>query len=85
MVHTIARLAAAAERKTVDGCDHRLTEILDQIEHLLPETTRLFCFERRDLRELADIRTGDEGFVASSREDNTAHFDVVPRVLKSSP
>src|SRR5262245_33527485 len=30
------RLATAAQRKAVDCRDHRLAEILDEIEHLLP-------------------------------------------------
>ena len=39
------RLAAAAECKSVDGSDHRLTKVFDQIEDLLSETARLLCFE----------------------------------------
>ena len=40
------RLAAAAERKAVDRRDHRLAEILDEIEHLLAEAARLFRVDR---------------------------------------
>src|SRR5882672_3848137 len=36
-------LAAAAERKAIDGRDHRLAEIFDQIEDLLPEAAGLLC------------------------------------------
>ena len=76
------RLAAAAERKAIDGCDHRLAEILDEIEHLLSETAGLFGFDRRDMRELADVGAGDEGFVAGSGQDDAAHRGVVPRILE---
>src|SRR6202040_1333600 len=31
------RLASATERKTIDGRDHRLAEVLDHIEDVLPE------------------------------------------------
>ena len=41
------RLATAAERKAVDRRDHRLAEILDEIEDLLSETAGLFRLERR--------------------------------------
>ena len=41
------RLAAAAERKAVDRRDHRLAEILDEIEHLLSEAAGLLGLERR--------------------------------------
>ena len=79
------RLAAAAERKAVDGRDHRLAEILDEVEHLLPETAGLLGFERRDLRELADVGAGDEGLVARSGQDDAAHRGVVPRILEGGP
>ena len=40
------RLAAAAEREAVDRGDHRLAEILDEIEHLLAEAAGLLRFDR---------------------------------------
>ena len=61
------RLAAATERKAVDGRDHRLAEILDEIEHALAEAARPFGVDRGGLRELADVGAGDERLVASAR------------------
>ena len=61
------RLAAAAERKAVDGRDHRLAEILDEVEDLLPEAAGLLGFDRGDMRELADVGAGDECLVAGAR------------------
>jgi len=49
-------LATAAQGKAIDGRDHRLAEILDEIEHLLPEAAGLFGLESRQMRELADVR-----------------------------
>ena len=76
------RLAAAAERKAIDGRDHRLAEILDEIEHLLSEAAGLLGFERRDMRELADVGAGDERLVAGARQDDAAYRGVVPRILE---
>src|SRR4051812_1542750 len=58
------RLTATAERETIDSRDNRLSQILDDIEHLLSKTAGLFCFERCDMRELADVGTSDERLVA---------------------
>ena len=49
------RLAAAAERKAIDGRDHRLAEIFDEVEDLLSETAGLLRLDRRGMRELADV------------------------------
>ena len=76
------RLAAAAERKAVDGRDHRLAEILDEIEHLLPEAAGLLGLDRGTLRELADVGAGDESLVAGARQDDAAHRGIVARVLE---
>src|SRR5262249_61276326 len=67
------RFATTAERKTIDGCNHRFAEVLDEIEDSLPEAARPFRFERPDMRELADVCSGDERLVPSPREDDTAH------------
>ena len=79
------RLAAAAERKAIDGRDHRLAEILDEIEHLLSEAAGLFGLERADMRELADVGAGDERLVAGAGQDDAAHRGVVPRILEGGP
>src|SRR5262245_63147497 len=58
------RLATAAQCKAIDGRDHRLTEILDEIEHLLPEAAGPFGVDRTRMCELADVSAGDECLVA---------------------
>src|ERR1700676_1040322 len=78
-------LATATERKAVDGRHHRLAQILDEIEHRLAEAAGLFRFDRGRPRELADVRTGAEGFVARSGQDDAAHGRVIACVLESDP
>src|SRR6185369_3969578 len=77
--------AAAAEREAIDSGDDRLAEVFDQVEDLLPEAARLLGLNRADMRELANIGTGDECLVSSSREDDAAHHRVVARVLEGRP
>src|SRR5262249_61780148 len=77
------RLAAAAQRKAVDRRDHRLAEILDEIEHLLADTAGPFGVDRTRMRELADIGAGYECLVARAGEDDAAHPAVSPRILKA--
>ena len=79
------RLAAAAQREAVDGRDHRLAEIFDEIEDLLAEAARPFRLDRGDVRELADVGAGDERFVAGAGQDHAAHCGVVSRVLEGGP
>ena len=57
-------LAAATERKPIDGRDYRLAEILDEIKDFLSETAGLLRCERRGMRELTDVGARDKGFVA---------------------
>ena len=76
------RLAAAAERKAIDRRDHRLAEVLDEIEDLLPETAGLLRFERRGMRELADVGARYECLVAGAGQDDAAHCRVISRVLE---
>src|SRR5205809_2997024 len=76
------RLATAAERKAIDRGDHRLAEILDQVENRLAERARLFCLDRRDTGQLVDVGSGDERLVAGPCEDDAAHGCVIPRVRK---
>ena len=45
IVHAIASLAAAAERKAIDGRDHRLAEVLDEVEDVLPERGLILGFD----------------------------------------
>src|SRR5262249_36746916 len=48
-------LATAAQGKAVDGRNHRLAKILDEIEHLLPDAAGPFSVDRARTRELADV------------------------------
>ena len=79
------RLAAAAEREAIDRRDHRLAEILDQIEDFLAEAARLLCLERRDMRELADVGSCDESLVAGACQDDAAYCSVVSRIFERGP
>src|SRR5207249_1592529 len=76
------RFATTTERKAIDGCYHRLAEILDEIEDLLSVRAGLFRFYCRDMRELADVGSRDERFIPSSRQDDAAHLRIIPCVLK---
>src|SRR5437870_2946547 len=76
------RLATAAERKAIDRGDHRLADILDQVENRLAERARLFSFDRRDTGQLVDVGSGDERLVAGPCKDDAAHGGVIPRVLE---
>jgi len=75
-------LAAAAERKAVDRRDHRLAEILDEIEDLLSEAAGPFSVNGSRLRHGADVGTGDKGFVARSRQNDAADGRVAFRILE---
>ena len=75
-------LAAAAQGKAIDGRHHRLAEILDEIEHLLPETAGLFGLESGQVCELADIGAGDEGLVAGTRQDDAADRRIIACILE---
>ncbi len=76
------RLAAAPEREAIDGRDHRLAQVLDEIEDLLSVRAGLFRLDGGDPGELADVGSGDERLVASSGQDDAADLRVFPRVLE---
>src|SRR5271165_4130372 len=56
--------AATAERKPVDCRDHRLTEILDEVQDRLAKAAGPFCFHSSNMSEFADIGSSDEGLIA---------------------
>src|SRR2546430_2639283 len=72
-------LAAAPEREPIDGRDHRLAQVLDEIEDLLSVRAGLFRLDGGDPGELADVGSGDERPVASSGPADTAHLSAMPR------
>src|ERR1700693_4468529 len=76
-------LTAAAERKTVNGRDDRLSEVLNQVEHCLPAAAGLFGLDWRRMRQLTDVLSCDESLVASPCEDHSEHRSVVARLLES--
>ncbi len=70
-------LAPAAERVAVDRGDHRLAEVLDQVEDVLPGQ-RVFAAGRRGQHgELVDVGAGDERLVAGSGHDDRPHAIVL--------
>ena len=85
MVQAIAVSQPPPSAKPLIGRDHRLAEILDEIEDLLAEAARLLCLERRDMRELADVGAGDESLVAGACQDDAAYRGVVARILEGRP
>src|SRR4029077_8575822 len=79
------RLATAAECKAIDGRDHRLAEIFDEIEDFLAETAGLFRLRNGNAGELADVCSCDERLVAGPGQDDAAHCRVVARILERRP
>src|SRR6266478_2181981 len=75
-------LAAAAQRKTVDGRDHRLSQVFDEVENVLAESARPRCLESRERRKLGDVGARDERLVAGAREDRATDGDVVAYILE---
>ena len=59
--------ATAAQRVAVDRRDHRLAEILDQVEHVLAGQRVIASRRRRLLQEFVDVGAGDERLVARIR------------------
>ena len=76
------RLAPATERKAVDGGDHRLTEVFDEGEDVLPIPARPLGLDGREVSDLADVRSRDERFVSRPGEDDTAHRGIITRALE---
>lgn len=54
------RFASAAERPAVDGGDDGLAEMLDEIEKRLARPRLALGIDRRRLRKLADVGSGNE-------------------------
>ena len=67
------QLAPAAQRVAVDRRDHRLAEILDEIEDVLPGERMLAAGRRRLDGELVDVGPGDERLVAGAGQDDDAN------------
>src|SRR5262249_55410499 len=66
------KLAAASERKAVHRRDYRLGRRLESPEDLLAADRALFGLQRSLRRELADVRTGNEG-ASGAGEDHAAY------------
>jgi hypothetical protein len=78
-------LAPAAESKAVDGRDHRLAQVFDEIEDFLAEAARLLRLKRREMCELAYVCASDKRLVAGSCKDDASHFGVVSRGFERGP
>src|SRR5262249_8839874 len=72
------RLATAAQCKAVDCRDHRLAEILDEIEHFLANAAGPLGVDRTRMRGLADVGAVDECLVPR------APVRMTPRTAASS-
>src|SRR5207247_11263545 len=77
------RYAAAAEREAIHCGYHRLAEILDEVKDQLSVTAGVLCFDCCGVSEFADVRSCDERFIPSSRQDNAAYCSVIARILES--
>ena len=71
------QLAAAAERVAVDGGDHGLAHLLDEIEHVLAAPGVIAAAVGRQRRQLVDVGAGDKRLVARAGQDDGAHGRVV--------
>ncbi len=60
-------LASAAQRKSIDAGNHRLAQILDQIQHRLPAMRVLLAGDGIVLGQFADVRAGNERLFARAR------------------
>ncbi len=71
------KLEAAAQGVALDASDDRLAEGFDASHHRLPAARERQRLYRACARELLDVGTCDEGFIARPCEDEDAHFRLV--------
>src|SRR5712671_312178 len=79
-----SRFTTAAEREPVDGRDHRLAQVLNQVKHGLSIAAGFLALDRRQVSEFADVCSRYECLVASPRQNNAAHFAIIARFLEGS-
>ena len=79
------KLAAAAERESVDGGNDRLAELLDEIEDVLAAERTLPRGIGRVACDLVDIGAGHKGLVAATGHDDAADRFVVLKVENGLP
>ena len=77
-------LAAAAERKAVDTGDHRLSQVLDEVEHRLSPVGVLLAGNGIVFGEFADVGARDECLLARAGEDADANSRIALDVGKRS-
>ena len=75
-------LASAAERESIDAGDHRLAQVLDQVEHALPAVRVLFARDRVVLGQLANVRAGNERLLTRPGQDDHSHAGIILNVMK---
>ena len=85
MVHAIAVSQPPPSAKPLTAAITGLPRFSMRSSTCLPEAAGLLCFERGDVRELADVGAGDERLVAGAGQDDAAHRGVVPRILEGGP
>src|SRR5882724_3823517 len=72
-----SRFTTAAEREPVDGRDHRLAQVLNQVKHGLSIAAGFLALDRRQVSEFADVCSRDECLVASPGQDNAVHLVII--------
>ena len=72
-------LASAAQGETVDRGDHGLAQLLDHVEHALPEFGVRLGRVRRQRGQFVDVRPGHERLLAGAGQDDDAYGRVGPQ------
>jgi len=83
MVQAMAVSQPPPSAKPLIAAMNGLTKILDKVQNFLPVATRFFCFNCREVSELADIGARNECLVAGAGQNNATHCGVIPRILES--
>src|SRR5579864_4006091 len=78
-------LASAAQGEPVDAANHRLAEILNQVERGLTFVRIRLGFHRIVLCQLVDVRACDEGLLAATRKDDNTNLLVIFEVAEDLP
>src|SRR6266699_2820013 len=71
-----SNLTSAAERESIDAGDHRLAQVLDQVEHALPAVRVLLARDRVVLRQLANVRSSNKCLLARPGQDDYADIGM---------
>src|SRR5579863_10118902 len=78
-------LASATQRKSIDAGNHRLAQILDQIQDVLPAMRILLARDRIMLGQLANVSSGDKRLFARAGHNDNANRRIILNVMKRRP